>query len=311
VSGSRVAVVLKRSYWRKWVEELHDPHIESLVESHDETVSSMLPGHLEHAETVEETRSALADLGVDASWFDRPHDFRMDDGWDLVVTVGGDGTLLAASHGIGPDVPLLGVNSAPGHSVGFFCGASKGGVKSALDGALHGRLRRAELTRMRVELNGHTLHARVLNEALFCHASPAATSRYFLRVLELGNVPGGAGAGRVLDEEEQKSSGVWVGPAAGSTAAQRSAGGHIQPLSSTGLQYVVREPYVPGQGCLRMALGLVEEGVGFALRSKMRQARLFLDGDHIVHPVTIGDLVLMRRSDEPLVVLGLARNGEP
>ena len=307
MSGARVAVVLKRSYWRKWVEELHDQHIESLVESRDETVRSMLPGHLEHTQTVEETRSAVADLGVEASWFDRPHDFRVDDGWDLVVTVGGDGTLLAASHGIGPDVPLLGVNSAPGHSVGFFCGASKGGVRSALHGALHGTLRRTELTRMRVELNGRTLHARVLNEALFCHASPAATSRYFLRLVELGSVPGG----RVLEEEEQKSSGVWVGPAAGSTAAQRSAGGHVQPLSSKRLQYVVREPYVPNKGALRMVLGLVEEGHGLAVRSKMRQARLFLDGDHLVHPVTIGDLVLMRRSDEPLVVLGLARNGEP
>ena len=308
MSGPRVAVVLKRSYWRKWVEERHDPHIESLVENGDETVSRMLPGHLEHTETVEETRRALADLEVEASWFDRPHDFRVDDGWDLVVTVGGDGTLLAASHGIGANLPLLGVNSAPGHSVGFFCGASKGGVASALYGALRGTLRRTELTRMRVELNGRTLHARVLNEALFCHASPAATSRYFLRVLELGSVPGG---GRVLEEEEQKSSGVWVGPAAGSTAAQRSAGGHVQPLSSTSLQFVVREPYVPSKGAPRMVLGLVEEGRGLALRSKMRQARLFLDGDHLVHAVTIGDLVLMRRSDEPLVVLGLARNGDP
>src|ERR1019366_7356859 len=42
------------------------------------------------------------------------------EGHDLVVTVGGDGTLLAASHGIGPGIGLLGVNSAPSHSLGFF-----------------------------------------------------------------------------------------------------------------------------------------------------------------------------------------------
>ena len=40
------------------------------------------------------------------------------------------------------------------------------------------------------------------------------------------------------------------------------------------------------------------------VKSQMRQARLFLDGDHIVHDVTIGDVVTMRRSGEPLVVLG-------
>jgi hypothetical protein len=41
----------------------------------------------------------------------------------------------------------------------------------------------------------------------------------------------------------------------------------------------------------------------------MRDARVFLDGDRIMHEVAIGDVVTMRRSDEPLVVLGLARNG--
>jgi NAD+ kinase len=307
VSGPRVAVVLKRSYWRKWVEERHDALIESLIEAGDETVSRMRPGHLDHTAAVEETRRALADLTIEPSWYDRPHDFRLVDGWDLVVTVGGDGTLLAASHGIGPGIPLLGVNSAPAHSVGFFCGASKGGVRKALEGALEGKLRRTELTRMRVELNGSCLHARVLNEALFCHASPAATSRYFLRVIDHLS----PGAPRVREEEEQKSSGLWVGPAAGSTAAQRSAGGRILPLASTSLQYVVREPYVPSGEALRMVLGLVDEGFALAIRSKMRQARLFLDGDHIVHQVTIGDLVTMRRSDESLVVLGLARDGHP
>jgi NAD+ kinase len=297
----RVAVILKRSYWRKWVEENQDALIGSLIDAGDETVSGMRPGHLQHTETVEETRAAVSELGVDASFYDRPHEFRADDGWDLVVTVGGDGTLLAASHGIGRDVPLLGVNSAPGHSVGFFCGASKGGVRSAIAGALHGTLRRTVLSRMRVELNGRLLQDRVLNEALFCHASPAATSRYFVRVVRLET-------SAVIEEEEHKSSGVWVGPAAGSTAAQRSAGGQVLPLSSKDLQYVVREPYVPGGQGLRMKMGLVEEGRGLAIRSKMRQARLFLDGDHIMHPVTIGDLVFMRRSDEPLVVLGLARD---
>ena len=78
---------------------------------------------------------------------------------------------------------------------------------------------------MRVELNGESLHDRVLNEALFCHASPAATSRYILRVARAdGAEPD------VLADEEQKSSGLWVGPAAGSTAAQRSAGGSVLPL---------------------------------------------------------------------------------
>jgi NAD+ kinase len=301
----RVCVVLKRSSWRKWVEEERDVRITRLLDAGDETVRRMRPGHEDHTATVDEVRRALGELGADTTWSDRPHGFHVEGRCDLVVTVGGDGTLLAASHGIGTGTPLLGINSSPVHSVGFFCAARKGQVKAALASALEGTLRRVELTRMSVALNGRALHDRILNEALFCHASPAATSRYILKVVgERGSRE------RVLASEEQKSSGMWVGPAAGSTAAQKSAGGKVLPLSSRRLQFVVREPYqAPGHE-LAMTLGLVEEGQALHIKSKMRQARLFLDGDHIEHEVTIGDVLAMRRSEEPLVVLGLSRNGD-
>jgi NAD+ kinase len=297
----RVCVVLKRSSWRKWVEEEKDLRITRLLDAGDETVRRMRPGHEDHTATVDEVRHALADLGAEVTWSDRPHGFRVEGRCDLVVTVGGDGTLLAASHGIGSGTPLLGINSSPVNSVGFFCAARKGLAGAALAAALDGTLRRVELSRMRVELNGGVLHDRILNEALFCHASPAATSRYILKVLgERGR----------LACEEQKSSGLWVGPAAGSTAAQKSAGGKVLPLSSRKLQFVVREPYQGSGHELAMTLGLIEEAQELAIKSKMRQARLFLDGDHIAHEVTIGDVVTLRRSEEPLVVLGLSRNGE-
>ena len=299
MTSPRVAVVLKRSSWRRWVEEDKDPRVQRLLAAGDDTVRRIGPSHGEHLETVDEVRRALLELGVTPTWHDHASTF-LAEGRDLVVTVGGDGTLLAASHGIGPGIGLLGVNSAPSHSVGFFCGARKGKVRAALAAALAGKLARAELARMRVERNGERLHDRVLNEALFCHQSPAATSRYILRL---------ARGAKTVEHEEQKSSGLWVGPAAGSTAAQRSAGGKVLPLTSRKLQFVVREPYRADGHALRVRLGLVAEDQVLEIKSKMRQARLFLDGDHIVHDVTIGDVVTMRRSDEPLVVLGLSRNG--
>jgi NAD+ kinase len=155
---------------------------------------------------------------------------------------------------------------------------------------------------MAVNLNGTRLLDRVLNEALFCHASPAATSRYILRVARED--------GTVLAEEEQKSSGIWAGPAAGSTAAQRSAGGEVLPLGSTELQYVVREPYCPEGDTLALTMGRLRQSHSLVIKSKMRRACLFLDGDGIVCDVTIGDVVTLHRSEQPLVVLGLARNGD-
>jgi NAD+ kinase len=137
----------------------------------------------------------------------------------------------------------------------------------------------------------------VLNEALFCHASPAATSRYIVRVTQ------GKGKHR---EEDQRSSGMWVGPAAGSTAAQRSAGGKVLPLGSRRLQYVVREPYRPIGKRTHFSVGLIGENGSLTLHSKIRDGRVFIDGHRIVHAVTIGDVVVMRRSSETLTVLGLA-----
>jgi NAD+ kinase len=151
---------------------------------------------------------------------------------------------------------------------------------------------------MRVELNDRVLHNRVLNEALFCHSSPAATSRYILRLV----------SGRRVREEEQKSSGLWIGPAAGSTAAQRSAGGRVLPLTSRKIQFVVREPYHgESDGTQRLFRGLLDEASRLEVWSKMRTAKLFLDGHHDEHDVGIGDRLLLKRSEETLTILGLAR----
>jgi NAD+ kinase len=287
----RIAVVFKRTTYRKFVLEEHDPLFRKLLRKGDATVERLKQSHEDHESTLREVEEALDALGANVVFRGGPR--TKVPPVELVVTVGGDGTLLAASHLVGDGSALLGINSAPGHSVGFFCGAEKGNVATTLARALAGRLLATELTRMRVELNGKCLHARVLNEALFCHASPAATSRYILKL------PRG--------EEEQRSSGLWIGPAAGSTAAQRSAGGKVLPLGSTQLQYVVREPYTPAGGHLRFARGLVRDGEQLVLHSKMREAKVFLDGHSIVHSVTLGDVLTLRRSDESLTVLGIAR----
>jgi NAD+ kinase len=299
---------VKRTSYGTFVLQGDEPRVGELLAAGDPTVRRMRRSHEDHVETQGEVRAALAELGAKADFYEGSR-ARIEGRYDLVVTVGGDGTVLGASHQLGPDVPLLGVNSAPASSVGFFCAARKGEVLAPLAAALSGKLRGAVLSRMRVELNGQLVHNRVLNEALFCHASPAATSRYILRVVGRDD-----GARRpaerpdVLQEEEQKSSGLWVGPAAGSTAAQRSAGGRVLPLSSKKLQFVVREPYHgDAAGSQRLFLGLIDEDEALEIWSKMRSARLFLDGHHDEHEVGIGDRLLFRRSEESFTILGLQR----
>jgi NAD+ kinase len=297
VNPKHVVVVVKRSSYGTYVEDQKNTRVADLLASGDPTVRRMKSAHEDHEATVEEVTTALRERGAKVTVHMGSHS-TIDAPGDLVITVGGDGTLLAASHQLGADAPLLGVNSSPDHSVGYFCAGKKGSVAETIDAAFNDELRRTALTRMRVCRNGEVLHNRVLNEALFCHNCPAATSRYILSL---------EGADGSVVQEEQKSSGLWIGPAAGSTAAQRSAGGRVLPLSSRRIQFVVREPYTPLGDRLRLRLGLVDEDARLVLRNKMQDARIFIDGHHIVFNATIGDVIEMRRSDEPLTVLGLER----
>ena len=289
--GPRVGVVAKRSAWQIYIEERQDPKLRRLVEEHDATVAPLRASHEAHEGTVREVMDALASVHAEIVFTRRAGESFQSAGLDLVVTVGGDGTLLSASHYV-DDVPILAINSAPSHSVGFFCGARSGDAKAAITGAMRGTLRRTLLTRKKVTLNCEVVAGRVLNDALFCHASPAATSRY---ILELSEVC-----------EQQNSSGIWIGPAAGSTAAQRSAGGRVLPLTSKQIQLVVREPYTPHGERYKLRHALIPQGSSLLVRSKMHDAKLFFDGPDSVADVSFGDVITFSEADRPLTVLGIS-----
>lgn len=314
-----VLVLAKKSALRAHLEQ--DEHgsarVHELLARNDPTVARMRGAHAQHEQALAELHEALVSLGCEvrlvvATALDefrvvidhpaqgllpttsvrdstRPATGRRP---ELVVTLGGDGTLLAASHAIG-DTPVLAINSAPDYSVGFFCGGRLGSIRPTLARALGGELKAVRLQRMRVCRNGEVLSERVLNEALVCAASPAATTRYLLQ--HRGHT------------EEQKSSGLWVGPAAGSTAAQRSAGGRVLPLTSEKLQFVVREPYTPAGHSLRFPRGLVAKDHELVIRMKSADGRVFVDGPHEVHECTLGDELTFRASAQPLNLVGVSR----
>jgi NAD+ kinase len=290
---TRVVVVAKQSLYGRYVEEENDPRIRGLIERRDPAVKRWQQAHEEHVRTRDQVLAILAGAGVHVMLVEHSRsEFDTTDA-NLVVTVGGDGTLLAASHNVA-GVPILGVNSAPSSSVGFFCAARLDNAERLLGEALSARLRSVVLRRMRVTINQAVRSRRVLNEALFCHASPAATSRY---IIQRGKI-----------REEQRSSGFWIGPAAGSTGAQRSAGGRVLSLDSEALQLVVREPYTSFGVTYRLLRVVVPPHRRLVVRSKMEDARLFLDGPYRSLLVRLSDVVSFCISDEPLTVLGLARN---
>ncbi|MDF3066994.1 MAG: kinase [Polyangiaceae bacterium] len=290
MSGPRVIVVAKRTSYQRFVEEEGDPRIRALIKKKDPAVRSWLDSHGEHLRTVEVVMKELDRAGAQSLLLNRANAAFDTSDAELVIAVGGDGTLLAASHNV-DEVPILGVNSAPKHSVGFFCGTTRKTFRAHLEQALQGKLRALSLSRMSVTLNGRQRSKRVLNDTLFCHNSPAGTSRYILHI------------GKVT--ETQRSSGIWIGPPAGSTAAQRSAGGRILPITSRQLQLVVREPYTPRGRKNALARAIMKPGERCTITSKMDDSSLFVDGPQRTIAVRLGDKIEFALSDTPLKVLGL------
>jgi NAD+ kinase len=291
----KVLVVYKKSTYQRYVGRAQE-RLKELIEHSDVSVEGLLHEHEIHQETLRQAKIALRDLGARAVLRYRPEPLPAEGAWDLIVTLGGDGTLLWASHLADSSTPMLAINSAPATSVGYFCAGDGHNVHEVLAAALEGGLKSSRLARMRVDVGDKVLSTRVLNDALYCHESPAATSRYILEY-----------AG---DQERQMSSGVWVGPAAGSTAAIRSAGGKVLATGSQKIQFVVREPYRGVDNKYRLVKGMVPPGEDLRIASRMTKGRIFLDGTQKVYSIGIGDRIRMTLSDEPLTLLGLDRSND-
>ncbi len=209
---------------------------------------------------------------------------------DLVVSVGGDGTFLTATHSIadGDFTPILGVNSSPSSSMGFFCAATADTFPRFLSDLTRdpNEWRNTRpLWRMRVLLNGRMLPHPLLNDVLFASSSPASTMRYSLTV-----------DGHT---QYQKSSGIWVSTSAGSTGAILSAGGSEQHFWEQRLQFRVRElwPMSLNKGDQPLVGGMFEN---IELVSLMPQSSLYMDGTFDIEEVRFGDHITFQPSNNAL-----------
>ncbi len=205
---------------------------------------------------------------------------------NFFISVGGDGTFLEASHYAPPQALLLGVNSNPHLSHGAFCQANAKTFEKTWIKILQGKASILELQRLQIFLNQKPLAVLALNDVLLTHPCPAATSRYELKV---GS-----------KKEEQKSSGIWISTAVGSTAAIRSAGGKVLAPDSKKWQFVVREPFIHPGGKYKMTRGILSPHEKIEIVSKRGEARLFVDGAHLEYEVKYGDKVKVQLAKSPI-----------
>jgi NAD+ kinase len=232
-------------------------------------------------------RHALNALGAKQTWVrrDKLRPFA-ESRFDLALTVGGDGTLLSVAQYL-RETPALALNSAPKDSVGYFAAVKADSVADYVRDILAGHLQPAPITRLGVWLNGEPVGPPALNEVLYAHPAPAATTRFALCA------PG------KRSFEEQKTSGLWVATAAGSTGAIGSAGGEIFPLESDALQYVVREPYLDRRP-YRYTHGRMGPRQKLRVTSRMPLSAVYFDGWVVMVPVRFGAALEFARHHAPL-----------
>ena len=205
--------------------------------------------------------------------------------YDLVISLGGDGTFFAAARLAG-NTPILGINSAPSNSLGIWTGADSRDFRDAVDGAVAGTLPERKIWRMALSVGSRTLPELAFNDVLFCHRNPAAMSRYRLGARSI--------------REEQRGSGLWVCTAAGSTAGIRSAGGRRMAIGSKKLQFRARELYTWPVRRYRLSAGTADRVTVTALTPDMS---MWIDGRGLQIHLHAGDRVQLRPA-EPLRVLG-------
>lgn len=206
---------------------------------------------------------------------------------DLILTVGGDGTALAASHFAG-QTPIFGINSAPQTSLGFFCLAGPGNFRRFLKQILNGKRKPLSIPRLEARLNGKKLKPYGLNELLFASRLQGETARY---LLEVGS-----------KKEEQKSSGIWIATGAGSTGAIHSAGGKRGDPFSKKLQYLVREPCRFPKNHFQLRRGFLNARKKIKIISQMREGMIFIDGGKWHYKVPKGGVISARGGAAPLKI---------
>ncbi|XP_010924699.1 probable NADH kinase [Elaeis guineensis] len=228
---------------------------------------------------------------------------------DLVVTVGGDGTLLQASHFLDDSIPVLGVNSDPTQveevdkfsdefdarrSTGYLCAATAKSFEQVLDEILEGHKHPSELTRISVNLNGNLMPTSALNDILVAHPCPATVSRFSFRVRSHS----------IKDSNlvNCRSSGLRISTAAGSTAAMLSAGGFPMPINTQDLQYMVREPISSRAADPPLMHGLIRPDELMHVVWYCQEGVIYVDGSHVFYSIQHGDTIEISREAPVLKV---------
>ncbi|KAL2631941.1 hypothetical protein R1flu_016627 [Riccia fluitans] len=314
---SKVLLLLKRSMLDGYVprEAMHvaETPFASLLVTHPKVVGNLPDRHRVHSHTVEVCKDVLRrrpNVEWDSMMRDELHGCPIRK-VDLVVTIGGDGTLLQASNCLDDSIPILGVNSDPTNSseveehlneydatrsTGYLCAATADNFEQILDDILDGKKKPLELSRLNTRIDGEDYSYPALNDVLLSHPNPAAVSRCSYSIHREGATE------PRTPVVHTRSSGLRICTAAGSTAAMASAGGEPMDLLSRDLQFLIREPINPHPRFRDYLKGWIRPKEVLKVRWCCRQGVIHFDGSHVSQQVNFGSVIEFSSDAPPLKI---------
>ncbi len=224
-----------------------------------------------------------------AEWVGRPGEVRAElaAAVDLVVVLGGDGTLLSVARSAGSrPVPVLGVNLG---TLGFLTEIALDDLFATLEQVLAGALRTE--ARMRLDVVAHRGSSVLgrflaLNDAVISGAALA-------RMIDLETRADG------LDVTTYHADGLIVATPTGSTAYSLSAGG---PILMPEVEALVLTPICPHTLTQRPLVLPQTSQVEIIVRSRGDGVQVTADGQEGLG-LREGDRVVVRRSEHPLLLV--------
>lgn len=200
------------------------------------------------------------------------------DGVDLILTVGGDGTFLSASHFI-DDQLILGVNSDVNNSEGALTQVSLDKLERKLSHFFSGQYKIREYQRERVVIHKPvkkiiTEHA--LNETYLGNQNPHHPSNYLINY-----------NGKI---EDQRSSGVLVTTGTGSTAWYKAMGGKKFKRTKSVLKFKIRELFTGRIYNQKIRNGVLNKNEKLVITSKMNHGILAIDSIR-TYVIEKGDII--------------------
>lgn len=205
---------------------------------------------------------------------------------DLVVSAGGDGAFIRASHYL-RDTPILGINSEPEFSEGALT-TLKDIELDKFREILKGDYKIMQRQRAVVKRNNVTLDELALNEVYVGAEAQFHTSKYVVKF-----------DGK---EEEQRSSGVLVATGAGSGGWYKSSGGEAFN-DERELRFLVREPFQGKLYKVTMEKGIISEKDKIEFIGKRHDGGIIAIDSNKTYDFNTGDVVEISLSDKPLKVI--------